>query len=119
MIRKDMLAANVAIFKAQAEVLNKVAKTSVKVLVVSNPTNTLALVLQRYAPNIPKQNFTALTRLDENRAKAQLAIKCNVGVDQVNNCVVWGNHSPTQYPDAYNATIRGQPVTEVTFHRLH
>jgi len=99
MERKDLLAANVKIFKVQGEALNQHAKKSVKVLVVGNPANTNALICSKYAPSIPKENFTAMTRLDQNRAQAQIASRLNVGVSKVKNVVIWGNHSSTQFPD--------------------
>jgi len=100
MERKDLLAANVKIFKIQGEALDKHAKKNVKVLVVGNPANTNALICSKYAPSIPKENFTAMTRLDQNRAAAQIAVKMGVGVENVKNVIIWGNHSSTQYPDA-------------------
>jgi malate dehydrogenase len=100
MERKDLLAANVKIFKVQGEALDKHAKKNVKVLVVGNPANTNALICAKYAPSIPKENFTAMTRLDQNRASAQIAAKMGVGVENVKNVIIWGNHSSTQYPDA-------------------
>lgn len=105
MERKDLLSANVKIFKVQGQALDKYAKKDVKVLVVGNPANTNALVCSHYAPTIPKENFSAMTRLDQNRAKAQIASKLNVGVNAVKNVVIWGNHSSTQFPDARNATV--------------
>jgi len=113
MERKDLLAANVKIFKVQGESLDKFAKKSVKVLVVGNPANTNALVCSHYAPSIPKENFSAMTRLDQNRAAAQLANKAGVGVADVKNVIIWGNHSSTQFPDAAHATISGKPAPEV------
>ena len=109
MERKDLLAANVKIFKVQGQALDQYAKKSVKVLVVGNPANTNAFIMSHYAPSIPKANFTAMTRLDQNRASAQLAQKAGVGVEQVKKCFIWGNHSSTQFPDASNATIGGKP----------
>lgn len=110
MERKDLLAANVKIFKVQGEALDKVAKKTVKVLVVGNPANTNALICSHYAPSIPKENFSAMTRLDQNRGSAQLAMKAGVPIDAVKNVVIWGNHSSTQFPDASHATINGAPV---------
>ncbi|XP_034174460.1 malate dehydrogenase 1 [Osmia lignaria lignaria] len=104
MERKDLLAANAEIFKVQGEALNKYAKKDVKILVVGNPANTNALICSHYAPSIPKQNFTAMTRLDQNRAQAALAARLGVQVDKVKNTIIWGNHSSTQYPDASHAT---------------
>lgn len=106
MERKDLLAANVKIFKAQGEALDKNAKKTVKVLVVGNPANTNALICSKYAPSIPKENFTAMTRLDQNRAQAQLAARFSVGIDAVRNVIIWGNHSSTQYPDARFAVVK-------------
>ena len=113
MERKDLLAANVKIFKVQGQALDQYAKKTVKVLVVGNPANTNAFIMSHYAPSIPKDNFTAMTRLDQNRASAQLAQKAGVGVEQVKKCIIWGNHSGTQFPDASHATIDGKAATEV------
>jgi len=113
MERKDLLAANVKIFKVQGQALDQYAKKSVKVLVVGNPANTNAFIMSHYAPSIPKANFTAMTRLDQNRASAQLAQKAGVGVEQVKRCFIWGNHSSTQFPDASHATIGGKAASEV------
>jgi len=99
MERADLLSKNAGIFKVQGQALDKVAKKSVKVLVVGNPANTNCLLAQHFAPSIPKENFTALTRLDHNRAKAQVAKKLGVSVRDVHNVIIWGNHSSTQYPD--------------------
>lgn len=103
MERKDLLSANVKIFKVQGEALDKHAKKDVKVLVVGNPANTNALICSHYAPSIPRENFTAMTRLDQNRARAQIAAKLDVPVQQVKNVIIWGNHSATQFPDAKHA----------------
>ncbi|XP_034937708.1 malate dehydrogenase, cytoplasmic [Chelonus insularis] len=105
MERKDLLAANVKIFKDQGEALDKYACKDVKVLVVGNPANTNALICSHYAPSIPKENFTAMTRLDQNRAQASLAARLGVQVDKVQNVIIWGNHSSTQYPDAAHASV--------------
>uniref|UniRef100_A0A182PD89 Malate dehydrogenase n=1 Tax=Anopheles epiroticus TaxID=199890 RepID=A0A182PD89_9DIPT len=105
MERKDLLSANVKIFKVQGEALDKYAKKDVKVLVVGNPANTNALVCSHYAPSIPKENFTAMTRLDQNRAQAQIAGRLGVGITKVKNVIIWGNHSATQVPDARNASV--------------
>jgi malate dehydrogenase len=113
MERKDLLAANVKIFKAQGDALDKFAKKSVKVLVVGNPANTNALMCSHYAPTIPKENFSAMTRLDQNRAAAQLAHKVGTLVQNVKNVIIWGNHSSTQFPDASHAIIDGKPAPEV------
>lgn len=104
MERKDLLAANVKIFKDQGEALDKFARKDVKVLVVGNPANTNALICSHYAPSIPKENFTAMTRLDQNRAQAALAGRLNIQVDKVQKVIIWGNHSSTQFPDASHAT---------------
>lgn len=105
MERKDLLAANVRIFKEQGQALDKVARKDVKVLVVGNPANTNALICSKYAPSIPKENFTAMTRLDQNRAQSQLAAKIGVPVKDVKNVIIWGNHSSTQFPDASNSVV--------------
>lgn len=105
MERKDLLAANVKIFQVQGEAMDKYARKDVKVLVVGNPANTNALVCATYAPSIPKENFTAMTRLDQNRAQAQIAQKLGVPVGTVSNVIIWGNHSSTQYPDASHAVV--------------
>jgi len=112
MLRKDLLAANAKIFKVQGAALDQHAKKSVKVLVVGNPANTNALIAAQCAPSIPKEQFSALTRLDHNRAAAQIALSCKVGVESVKNVTIWGNHSSTQYPDAWHATVNGKPAPE-------
>merc|ERR1712200_222564 len=108
MERKDLLAANVKIFKVQGEALDKYSNKNVKVLVVGNPANTNAFICSHYAPTIPKENFSAMTRLDQNRATAQVAIKLGVKIDDVKNVIIWGNHSSTQFPDATKAVVKGQ-----------
>merc|ERR1719318_2407699 len=113
MERKDLLAANVKIFKVQGEAMEKFAKKSVKVLVVGNPANTNALICSHYAPSIPKENFSAMTRLDQNRAAAQLALKAGCKVQDVKKITIWGNHSSTQFPDAEQALIGGKPAMSV------
>jgi len=115
MERKDMLAKNAEIFQAQGKLLDTVAKKTVKVLVVGNPANTNALIASRCAPSIPKENFSAMTRLDQNRATAQIAAKSGVSSDKVKNVCIWGNHSATQYPDAWNGEVEkdGKTVTAV------
>jgi malate dehydrogenase len=105
MERKDLLSANVKIFKVQGEALDKYAKKDVKVLVVGNPANTNALVCSHYAPSIPRENFTAMTRLDNNRAAAQIAARLSVGIDSVRNVIIWGNHSSTQFPDVKHGQV--------------
>jgi malate dehydrogenase len=110
MERADLLEANGAIFKPQGEALSNHAADDVRVLVVGNPANTNALIAMSNASDIPAERFGAMTRLDENRAVAQLAQKLEVGVDDVQDLVVWGNHSPTMFPDLFNAKI-GDPPT--------
>ncbi|MBC7237342.1 MAG: malate dehydrogenase [Chloroflexi bacterium] len=113
MERADLLGANAPIFKAQGAALNERAAADIRVVVVGNPANTNCLVAQRNAPDIPAERFTAMTRLDHNRAKSQLAKKAGVPVAEVTRVTVWGNHSGTQYPDAYHALIGGRPAPEV------
>jgi malate dehydrogenase len=105
MERKDLLSANVKIFKAQGLALDKYAKKTVKVLVVGNPANTNCYILAHYAQSIPRENFSCLTRLDHNRAKAQIANRLKVSPDAVKNVIIWGNHSSTQFPDVRTATV--------------
>lgn len=105
MERKDLLSANVKIFKVQGEALDKHAKKDVKVLVVGNPANTNAFICSYYAPSIPRENFTAMTRLDQNRAQAHIAAKVGVPVQNVKNVIIWGNHSATQFPDVKHSTV--------------
>jgi malate dehydrogenase len=105
MERKDLLNENAKIFKAQGEAIEKVAKKTIKVLVVGNPANTNALIASHYAPSIPKKNFTALTRLDQNRAVSQIADKLKIRVEDVKNIIIWGNHSLTQYPDVNHGEV--------------
>jgi len=105
MERKDLLAANVRIFKSQGMALDKYAKKTCKVLVVGNPANTNCLIASKNAPSIPKENFTCLTRLDHNRAKAQVALKLNITANNVSNVTIWGNHSSTQFPDLRHAKV--------------
>jgi malate dehydrogenase len=112
MERADLLEANGAIFKPQGEALNAHAADDVKILVVGNPANTNALIAAHNAPDIPKERFTAMTRLDENRAVAQLAQKLEVGVSDINDLVVWGNHSPSMFPDLFNAKVNGKSAAE-------
>lgn len=104
MERKDLLKANCKIFEAQGKALDQVAKKSIKVLVVGNPANTNALIASSCAPSIPKCNFSAMTRLDQNRATAQIAARLGVIPSDVKNVIVWGNHSSTEFPDAAHAT---------------
>jgi len=111
MERKDLLKANVKIFQAQGQAMDAVAKKTVKVLVVGNPANTNACILAKYAPSIPKENFTCMTRLDQNRAQAQIAARLGVANDQVSNVIIWGNHSSTQFPDVAHASAKVQGNT--------
>uniref|UniRef100_A0A8C6XVR9 Malate dehydrogenase n=1 Tax=Naja naja TaxID=35670 RepID=A0A8C6XVR9_NAJNA len=108
MERKDLLKANVKIFKSQGAALDKYAKKTVKVIVVGNPANTNCLIASKSAPTIPKDNFSCLTRLDHNRAKSQIALKVGVTAKDVKNCIIWGNHSSTQYPDVNHAKVKIQ-----------
>jgi malate dehydrogenase len=112
MERADLLEANGQIFKPQGEALNAGAADDVKVLVVGNPANTNALIAMNNAPDIPGERFSAMTRLDENRAVAQLAEKVGAGVEDVQGLVVWGNHSPTMFPDLFNATVNGERAVD-------
>jgi malate dehydrogenase len=112
MERADLLEANGQIFKPQGRALNEHAANDVKVLVVGNPANTNCLIAQSNAPDIPAERFTAMTRLDENRAVAQLAQKLDVGVGDVQDLCVWGNHSPTMFPDLFNAKVNGEKASE-------
>ena len=112
MERADLLEANGQIFKPQGEALNAGAADNVRVLVVGNPANTNALIALSNAPDIPSERFTAMTRLDENRAVAQIAAKLEVGVEDVQDLVVWGNHSPTMFPDLFNAKVGGEPAID-------
>ena len=112
MERKDLLSANAQIFTAQGKALNAVAKKTVKVLVVGNPANTNAYIAMKSAPDIPAKNFTAMLRLDHNRALSQLASKLNKTVANIEKLVVWGNHSPTMYPDYRFATVDGKSVKD-------
>ncbi len=108
MERKDLLEANAAIFSVQGKAINDNASKNIKVLVVGNPANTNALITQRNAPDIDPRNFTAMMRLDHNRAKTQLAQKTGTTVTDVTNMTIWGNHSATQYPDLFNAKVKGE-----------
>jgi malate dehydrogenase len=112
MERADLLEANGAIFKPQGEALNAGAADDVRVLVVGNPANTNALILASNAPDIPAERITAMTRLDQNRAVALLAQKLGVGVDEVEDLVVWGNHSPSMFPDLFNAKVKGERAVD-------
>jgi malate dehydrogenase len=112
MERADLLEANGGIFGPQGEAINEGAADDVKVLVVGNPANTNCLIAMNHAPDVPRERFTAMTRLDENRAVAQLASKLEVGVTDVQDLVVWGNHSPTMFPDLFNAKVKGEKAVD-------
>jgi malate dehydrogenase len=113
MERKDLLEANAAIFSVQGKAINDNASKNIKVLVVGNPANTNALITQRNAPDIDPRNFTAMTRLDHNRALTQIALKTGNTVNDVSNMTIWGNHSATQYPDLFNARVNGKAAIEL------
>lgn len=113
MERKDLLEANAAIFSVQGKAIDQNASKNIKVLVVGNPANTNALIAQRNAPSISPRNFTAMTRLDHNRAMTQIAIKTGKTVNDVTNMTIWGNHSATQYPDLFNAKVSGQVASDL------
>jgi malate dehydrogenase len=113
MERADLLEANGQIFRPQGEALNAGAADDVKILVVGNPANTNALIAMNNAPDIPSERFTAMTRLDENRAVAQLADRLGVGVEDVEDLAIWGNHSPTMFPDLFNAKVNGQRAVDL------
>ncbi len=113
MERKDLLSANGAIFTVQGKAINDNAAKDIRVLVVGNPANTNCLIAMKSAPDVPAERFTAMTRLDHNRARFQLADKAHVPVTAVKKVTIWGNHSATQYPDAYHAEINGQPAAAV------
>ncbi|GAA5533489.1 malate dehydrogenase [Deinococcus aluminii] len=113
MERGDLLGANGGIFKPQGEALNQVASRDVKVLVVGNPANTNALIAQQNAPDLDPKQFTAMVRLDLNRAISQLAEKTGQPVTAIKNVIIWGNHSSTQYPDLSHATVNGQPALDL------
>jgi malate dehydrogenase len=113
MERKDLLGINGKIFIGQGQAIQKNAASDVRILVVGNPCNTNCFIAMNNAPKIPRERFFAMTRLDENRSKSQLAKKSGADVTAVTNLAIWGNHSATQYPDFYNAKINGRNVTEV------
>jgi malate dehydrogenase len=113
MERKDLLGVNGRIFIGQGQAIQRNAASDVRVFVVGNPCNTNCLICMNHAPEVPRERFFAMTRLDENRAKSQLAAKAGVAVTAVTNVAIWGNHSSTQFPDFYNARIQGRPATEV------
>ncbi|MDR7299877.1 malate dehydrogenase [Haloactinomyces albus] len=112
MERGDLLEANGGIFKPQGEAINAGAAEDVRVLAVGNPANTNALITQAHAPDVPAERFTAMTRLDHNRALAQLAAKLDVGVNDIRKLAIWGNHSATQYPDLFHAEVGGKNAAE-------
>jgi len=113
MERKDLLEANGAIFTVQGKALAKGAADDVRVLVVGNPANTNCLIAMNNAGSIPRERFTAMTRLDHNRAKAQVAQKCDVPIASVSHMTIWGNHSATQYPDLFHAQVDGKNAAEL------
>ena len=113
MERNDLLGINGKIFTGQGEAIGRSAAADVRVVVVGNPCNTNCLIAMQHASGVPSDRFFAMTRLDENRAKSQLAVKAGVHSSEVTNLCIWGNHSSTQYPDFYNAKIGGKPATEV------
>ncbi|SMC88274.1 malate dehydrogenase [Kibdelosporangium aridum] len=112
MERGDLLEANGGIFKPQGQAINAHAADDVRVLVVGNPANTNALIAQSHAPDVPADRFTAMTRLDQNRAYTQLAKKLGVTVNDIRKLVIWGNHSATQYPDLFHAEVNGKNAAE-------
>ncbi len=113
MERGDLLEANGGIFKPQGKAINDHAADDIKVLVVGNPANTNALIAQAAAPDVPAERFTAMTRLDHNRALTQLAKKTGSTVADIKRLTIWGNHSATQYPDIFHATVAGKNAAEV------
>lgn len=113
MERRDLLEANAAIFSAQGKAINEHANREIRVLVVGNPANTNALIASSNAPDVNPRNFTAMTRLDHNRAMAQLAARTNSHVTDIRRMTIWGNHSATQYPDVHHATVGGKPATDL------
>lgn len=113
MERADLLKVNGGIFSVQGKAINDHAADDVKALVVGNPCNTNSLILRSHAPRVAKENFFAMTMLDEVRGRGQLAAKAGVAADKVTGLAIWGNHSPTMYPDFYNAKIDGKPVIDV------
>jgi malate dehydrogenase len=113
MERADLLEANGGIFKPQGQAINSHAASDVRVLVVGNPANTNALIAMSNAPDVPRGRFSAMMRLDHNRARGQLAAKAGVGVAEVTNMTIWGNHSASQYPDIFHAKVAGRAAAEV------
>lgn len=114
MERKDVMEKNIGIFNTQGAAVNQHAKKTVKCLVVGNPANTNAAILSRAAPDIPKKNISALTRLDHNRARSLLAVRCGAATDDVGGVIIWGNHSSTQYPDVRHANVKGVAAISAT-----
>jgi len=113
MERKDLLEANAAIFSVQGKAINDHASRNIKVLVVGNPANTNALIAQRNAPDLDPRQFTAMMRLDHNRARTQLAQQTGTSINNVTNITIWGNHSSTQYPDIHHAKVNGQAAIDL------
>jgi malate dehydrogenase len=113
MVRADLVEANGPIFTGQGKAINDNAADDIRIVVVGNPCNTNCLIAHRNAPDIPKERWTAMTRLDQNRTKHQLAKKAGVHTSEISNVTIFGNHSNTMYPDFYNARIKGEPVTDV------
>ncbi|MBT3619865.1 MAG: malate dehydrogenase [Porticoccaceae bacterium] len=113
MERKDLLEANAAIFSTQGKALNDNASKAIKVLVVGNPANTNALIAQRNSPDIDPRQFTAMTRLDHNRAMSQIANKTGMTINDVTHMTIWGNHSATQYPDLHETKVAGKPAIDM------
>lgn len=113
MERKDLLKINGNIFVGQAKAIQKNAAKDIRILVVGNPCNTNCVIAMNNAPEIPRDRWFAMTRLDENRGKTQLAKKAGVDISAISNLAIWGNHSPTMFPDFFNAKINGKPVTEI------
>ena len=113
MERGDLLEANGGIFGPQGKAINDHAASDIRVLVVGNPANTNALIAQQHAPDVPAERFNAMTRLDHNRALSQLARKTGSPVSEIENLTIWGNHSATQYPDVFHATVGGRPASEL------
>jgi len=114
MERKDLMEKNISIFKTMGTAIEQNASKDIKILVVGNPANTNCLVASEFAPSVPKANFTALTRLDHNRARGQVALRAGVHLDEVQGVAIWGNHSSTQYPDVLTqGTINGKPISSV------
>ncbi len=119
MERKDLLEANAAIFSVQGKAINMVGSRDIKVLVVGNPANTNALIAQRNAPDINPRQFTAMTRLDHNRALSQIAQKLDKSINDINQMIIWGNHSATQFPDLHHCRIDQRPVLELVSHEWY